>query len=115
VINDAVVHVSNHHLPFGGVGNSGIGRFHGPYSFDIFCNLKSVYENPTFIDLNLRYPPYSKTEQSIIRFASKMKIPHIPPSVAPLVVGVVIGAVVVASLSPGGLSGFTQQVVSRFL
>eukprot|EP01112_Ceratiomyxa_fruticulosa_P020543 TRINITY_DN7020_c0_g3_i1.p1 TRINITY_DN7020_c0_g3~~TRINITY_DN7020_c0_g3_i1.p1 ORF type:complete len:511 (-),score=88.22 TRINITY_DN7020_c0_g3_i1:66-1598(-) len=116
LINDAVVHVSNHHLPFGGVGNSGIGRFHGPYSFDIFCNLKSVHDNPTFLDPSLRYPPYTKTEQTIIKYASKLKAPHIPQSLVPLVIGVVVGAVIVGSVThPGGLAGFASQLVSKFI
>ncbi|MFR9621113.1 MAG: aldehyde dehydrogenase [Rikenellaceae bacterium] len=57
-INDTIMHISNHRLPFGGVGNSGIGRYHGKTSFEAFSNLKSVVKTPTWLDLPLRYPPF---------------------------------------------------------
>lgn len=57
-INDALMHFANHHLPFGGVGNSGLGKYHGHDSFLAFSNRKSVVYTPTCIDLFLRYAPY---------------------------------------------------------
>ena len=47
-------------LPFGGVGNSGIGKFHGEEGFKNFSNQKSITNRSTLFDINLRYPPYSK-------------------------------------------------------
>ena len=57
-INDTIMHVVNEHLPFGGVGNSGMGSYHGRRSFEAFSHLRSVVITPTWPDLPLRYPPY---------------------------------------------------------
>ena len=57
-INDTMVHFSNKKLPFGGVGHSGIGAYHGKLSFDIFSHHKGVVKKATWIDLPLRYAPY---------------------------------------------------------
>ncbi len=58
VVNDVVIHLANHHLPFGGVGNSGIGAYHGKHSFDTFSHTKSIMKKPFWPDLPFRYPPY---------------------------------------------------------
>lgn len=57
-INDTIMHIANSNLPFGGVGMSGIGSYHGKKSFDTFTHYKSVLRKSTKIDINLRYPPY---------------------------------------------------------
>lgn len=57
-INDTVVHLSSENLPFGGVGPSGMGSYHGRKSFDTFSHLKSVMKRYLFWDLPVRYPPY---------------------------------------------------------
>ncbi|MDJ0621024.1 MAG: aldehyde dehydrogenase [Calothrix sp. MO_192.B10] len=57
-INDTMMHFSLPSLPFGGVGNSGIGKYHGKASFDTFSHYKSTYKNPFWLDINWRYPPY---------------------------------------------------------
>jgi acyl-CoA reductase-like NAD-dependent aldehyde dehydrogenase len=57
-VNDTVVHLSTRSLPFGGVGDSGMGRYHGKAGFDTFSNQKSVLKRPFWLDVNLRYPPY---------------------------------------------------------
>jgi len=57
-INDTVIHLANPNLPFGGVGTSGIGSYHGKKSFDTFTHYKSVFEQGTRVDIPLRYPPY---------------------------------------------------------
>ncbi len=57
-INDTIMHVSNHHLPFGGVGNSGMGRYHGHESFKAFSNHRAVVTTPTWIDLPFKYVPF---------------------------------------------------------
>ena len=58
-INDTVVHLSVSRLPFGGVGASGMGSYHGKAGFDVFTHYKSVLRKSTLIDIPLRYPPYS--------------------------------------------------------
>ncbi|WP_310557440.1 aldehyde dehydrogenase [Flavobacterium sp.] len=57
-VNDTLVHLANSRLPFGGVGHSGMGAYHGRLSFDIFSHKKSVVKKPTWIDIPLRYAPY---------------------------------------------------------
>jgi aldehyde dehydrogenase (NAD+) len=57
-INDTVMHFANHHLPLGGVGNSGMGRYHGRYTIETFSNMKGVIRKINFPDITLRYPPY---------------------------------------------------------
>ncbi|MEI6454822.1 MAG: aldehyde dehydrogenase [bacterium] len=57
-INEVVMHIANENLPFGGVGNSGIGRYHGIYSFDTFSHHRSVMKKASWIDIPIRYPPY---------------------------------------------------------
>ena len=52
------MHFANSNLPFGGVGNSGIGRYHGKESFRAFSNSRSVIDTPTWLDLPFRYMPY---------------------------------------------------------
>jgi aldehyde dehydrogenase (NAD+) len=56
VINDAVLHFASDHLPFGGVGDSGMGAYHGKASFDTFSHPKSVLKKYFFADMKLRYP-----------------------------------------------------------
>lgn len=57
-INDTVIHLGNPSIPFGGVGTSGFGSYHGKYSFDTFTHAKGVLKTSTKLDLPLRYPPY---------------------------------------------------------
>lgn len=57
-INDTVVHLANPKLPFGGVGNSGMGAYHGRQSFETFSHQRSVVRKPTWLDIPLRYAPY---------------------------------------------------------
>ena len=56
-INNADWHFTNHHLPFGGVGNSGLGAYHGKYTFDTFTRLKPVMKTPNWFDPSFKYPP----------------------------------------------------------
>jgi len=58
-INDTVVHFANHKLPFGGVGNSGIGAYHGKYTFDTFSHKKAIVKKANWLDIPLRYAPYT--------------------------------------------------------
>lgn len=57
-INDTLMHIVNHNLPFGGVGNSGLGKYHGRESFKAFSNARSLVYSPTWIDIPLKYAPY---------------------------------------------------------
>jgi len=57
-VNDTMVHFSNKRLPFGGVGHSGIGAYHGSLSFDVFSHKKSILKKSNFLDLPMRYAPY---------------------------------------------------------
>ena len=58
-INDAVMHFTEQSLPFGGVGDSGIGNYHGKYGFEAFSHHKSILQKPFWVELNLKYAPYS--------------------------------------------------------
>lgn len=58
-INDTVAHLGNHNLPFGGLGESGFGSYHGKRSFKVFSHEKSIMKKPTWLDNPLRYAPYS--------------------------------------------------------
>jgi len=66
-INDSVIQFSAKELPFGGVGESGFGQYHGKASFEIFSNQKSVLKQSSFLDITLRYPPFSKNKISRIK------------------------------------------------
>ena len=61
VINDSLIHFSNQKLPFGGIGNSGIGSYHAEHSFKLFSHKKSIVKRPFWFDLPQRYPPYPKS------------------------------------------------------
>jgi|SRR5689334_11111706 len=57
-INNSSWHLTNHYLPFGGRGNSGIGEYHGKNSFETFSHRKAVMKSPTWFDPNVKYPPF---------------------------------------------------------
>jgi aldehyde dehydrogenase (NAD+) len=59
-INDTIIHLATSHMGFGGVGESGMGSYHGKASIDTFSHSKSVLKKSDFIDLPVRYPPYGK-------------------------------------------------------
>lgn len=66
-INDTLMQVANPNLPFGGVGQSGIGAYHSKASFDTFSHLKTYTKKTNLFDVKLAYPPYSKTKEKWIR------------------------------------------------
>jgi aldehyde dehydrogenase (NAD+) len=66
-INESVMQISNPNLPFGGVGNSGIGSYHGKYSFNCFSHFKSIIDKPTFIELNLKHYGYNQKKINIFK------------------------------------------------
>lgn len=57
-LNDTLMHIANHKLPFGGVGNSGMNKYHGYESFKAFSNTRAVVVTPTWIDLPFKYVPF---------------------------------------------------------
>ncbi len=66
-INNALVHLGNPDLPFGGVQSSGSGRYHGWYSFECFSHSKSVLKSATWIDPFVKYPPYTSFKLKLLR------------------------------------------------
>lgn len=66
-INDTIMHLSNPNLEFGGVGESGSGGYHGKFGFMNFSNRKSIMIRSNNIDVNIKYPPYSRGQEKIIK------------------------------------------------
>ncbi len=66
-VNNSIVHLTNPNLPFGGVGYSGMGRYHGKNSFDALSHQKSIMKTKFFYDNELKYPPYTNTKISIAK------------------------------------------------
>lgn len=66
-INDTVIHLATTAMPFGGVGESGMGNYHGRYGFDTFTHYKSVVDKKTWMDLPIRYQPYEAWKDKLIR------------------------------------------------
>ena len=70
-INDTMQHVANHHLPFGGVGASGIGAYHGKWGFDAFSNLKAIQKKARWVDIPLKYPPFTDWKAKMLKWILK--------------------------------------------
>lgn len=76
-VNDTIFHIANPDLPFGGVGGSGMGRYHGKWGFDEFSHVRSVMYRATWIDPAQRYPPYTETN---LKMMEKLMVgPLLPP------------------------------------
>ncbi|WP_088330085.1 aldehyde dehydrogenase family protein [Lacimicrobium sp. SS2-24] len=69
-INDGMMFMANPDLPFGGVGHSGMGRYHGQWGFDTFSHLKAVMKRSTWFDINWRYPPFSASKLKKLKWVS---------------------------------------------
>ncbi len=67
-VNDTVIHLAGNYLPFGGVGNSGMGAYHGKHTFETFSHEKSIVKKSIHIDLPVRYQPYTKGKQKLLKF-----------------------------------------------
>lgn len=67
-INDTVVHLATPYMGFGGVGQSGMGSYHGKKSFDTFSHYKSILKNSSFLDLPVRYPPATARKEQLLRW-----------------------------------------------
>lgn len=66
-LNDTIMHITNPNLPFGGVGNSGMGSYHGKAGFECFSHMKSVLKKANFADPNLRYPPFTSKKLKLAK------------------------------------------------
>lgn len=67
-VNDTIIHIATPHMGFGGVGESGMGSYHGKASFDTFTHYKSMVKKSNLIDLPFRYHPYDKKKERLVRF-----------------------------------------------
>lgn len=70
-INDTIIHLATSHMSFGGVGDSGMGSYHGKASFDTFTHYRSIVKKSTWLEVPIRYRPYSKTKDKLLRFFMK--------------------------------------------
>lgn len=70
-VNDTIVHLATTEMPFGGVGASGMGSYHGKKGFDTFTHYKSIMDKKTFLDLPMRYQPYNKLNDKLIKIFLK--------------------------------------------
>lgn len=70
-VNDTVIQIASSTLPYGGVGASGLGRYHGKKSFETFSNIRSVMYKSNLIDLPLRYPPYTDLKIKVIKLFNR--------------------------------------------
>ncbi|TVR88080.1 MAG: aldehyde dehydrogenase [Saprospirales bacterium] len=68
-INETIMHITNPNLPFGGVGNSGTGSYHGEFGFRAFSHYKSIMQKPGWLDPIFKYPPYSSKREKWMRWA----------------------------------------------
>ena len=66
-VNDTIVHLATPHMPFGGVGESGMGGYHGKASFDTFSHQKSILKKANWLDLPVRYHPYTPAKERLLR------------------------------------------------
>ena len=66
-VNDTIIHLATHHMGFGGVGQSGMGSYHGKRSFDTFSHYRAIVDKATWLDLPMRYHPYKKFNGKLIR------------------------------------------------
>jgi aldehyde dehydrogenase (NAD+) len=66
-VNGTLLHIANPALPFGGVGPSGMGAYHGRHSFETFSHRKAVVTKGRRIDPKFMYPPYSKFKTSLVK------------------------------------------------
>lgn len=71
-INDTIIHLATPYLGFGGVGNSGMGSYHGKKSFDTFTHEKSIIKKSDKIDIPVRYMPYNKAKEQLMKFFLKL-------------------------------------------
>ena len=67
-LNDVIIHLATSEMPFGGVGESGMGGYHGKAGFEAFSHLRSIVDKKTWLDMPVRYQPYTKQKDKMLRF-----------------------------------------------
>ena len=92
-VNDVMMHMCNPSLPFGGVGESGMGRYHGKYSFDCFTHYKSVLFKSNVGDVWARYPRYDSLKETALGLVQKTRPGWFWAALKWLVIAVVLGGV----------------------
>ena len=70
-VNDTIIHLATSEMGFGGMGESGMGAYHGKTGFDTFSHFKSIVDKKTWIDIDMRYRPYTKAGEAMIRMFLK--------------------------------------------
>ena len=70
-MNDTIIHLATSRMGFGGVGGSGMGSYHGKLSFDTFSHKKSMVKKYNWIDLPIRYQPYTSGKEKLLRMFLK--------------------------------------------
>ena len=70
-INDVVIHLANNHMGFGGLGNSGMGSFHGKAGFDCFTHYKSTLKKGTWLEMPIRNPPFDDAKMRLLKMLMK--------------------------------------------
>ncbi|MEY2799126.1 MAG: hypothetical protein RI934_114 [Bacteroidota bacterium] len=71
-INECIMQITNSNMPFGGVGESGIGAYHGEFGFKTFSHFKSMLEKPSWFEPNLKYYPHTKFKFNLIKFLMRL-------------------------------------------
>ena len=67
-LNDTIIHLATSEMPFGGVGESGMGGYHGKTGFEAFSHMRSIVDKKTWLDMPVRYQPYDKQKDKMLRF-----------------------------------------------
>ena len=70
-INDCIIHLATSEMPFGGVGESGMGSYHGRFGFEEFSHYRSIVDKKTWFDIPVRYQPYNDKKLKTMRRAMK--------------------------------------------
>ena len=66
-VNDTIIHCTSEGLPFGGIGRSGLGNYHGKASFDAFSHQKSIVKSKKIADISMKYPPFDERKFKLIK------------------------------------------------
>jgi len=121
-VNDTIMHIANPHLPFGGVGPSGIGSYHGFYGFKAFSHERSVMTRATWVDPAIRYPPYTERKlKYVVEFwfrtwlcSSPVSLLHLCFRMANMIVnGIQVPKAAVAAVAVIGTAGAYYYLKSR--
>ena len=72
-VNDALLHVAQHDLPFGGVGPSGMGHYHGYEGFQTFSKMRPIFQQASVTPMSLLRPPYGGLPDKILNMMTKLK------------------------------------------